>query len=253
MAVLEINQHQRVNLLHIVNLIFGDRVDLHFVKNFNESSVRGLRSRLDDDDRFLKVFVLTYFLGFLIVFRLVDLTIAELLLEHLNLLEDIHIAFLDNLADAACLGHTGRIYLIAKELGFLKIIESGISLKGCRSFSIQRLAKEIIYFVHDLAIDRIGDHRANFSLGIEDDCYGVIGRGLAHILHIVHFLIRRQSYVERLRLDHGRTQHEECYKQHVHVDHRREIHADRHFLLVAFAFAATGILLNFCHFVILLL
>ncbi len=59
MTVLVIDHHCGIGLGHVVDLIFGNRVDLHLVEHFHEASEGCLRSGFDDDDRFLQIFILS--------------------------------------------------------------------------------------------------------------------------------------------------------------------------------------------------
>ena len=78
-AVLIVNEHERIDLLHVVYLILGDRIDLHFVEDFHECAVRCFRSGLDDHNRLFEFLVLADLFCQLVIFSLIDLTFPELL------------------------------------------------------------------------------------------------------------------------------------------------------------------------------
>ena len=59
MTVLIVDYHGGIGLGHIINLILGDGVDLHFVQYAHEATVGCLRSGLDDDHRLFQVGVVT--------------------------------------------------------------------------------------------------------------------------------------------------------------------------------------------------
>ena len=58
-----------------------------------------------------------------------------------------------------------------------------------RILTVKRLSEEIVNLIDNLAVHRIDSHRTDLALGVKDDRNGIVGRRLAHVLHIVHFLV----------------------------------------------------------------